>query len=214
MAKAPKPRTTARTASKKAKPADDLTVSLDEFAALCGVTPETMRSHLKTSPPDAEWMRVRGRPGVGYQIEAKGALAWYRSRGTGTGAGTDEIRQQRLAELRAQMLGDGDGGDDEGLILTGKQRYDEFRAGRAALDYLAEIKVLVRADEMEDATVNAVIELRRQLQEIGPRIRKKFDLPREAETAIETTIAESLAMFVKKLDEVRRPAPAASADAG
>ena len=154
MAKAPKSRATARTASKKAKPADDLTVSLDEFAALCGVTPETMRSHLKTSPPDAEWMRVRGRPGVGYQIEAKGALAWYRSRGTGTGAGTDEIRQQRLAELRAQMLGDGDGGDDEGLILTGKQRYDEFRAGRAALDYLAEIKVLVRADEMEDATVN------------------------------------------------------------
>lgn len=78
MAKAPKPRATARTASKKAKPADDLTVSLDEFAALCGVTPETMRSHLKTAPVDADWMLVRGRPGVGYQIAAKGALAWYR----------------------------------------------------------------------------------------------------------------------------------------
>jgi hypothetical protein len=121
----------ARTSTPRAAPrkrkSNELIVSLDEFAALCGVTPETMRNHLKQAPAEADWLLARGRRGVGYKIAAEAALAWYRQRGAG--GGTDTARQAQLAELRLQMLGDA--GDDDGLLLTGKQRYEEYRAGEA-----------------------------------------------------------------------------------
>lgn len=187
--------TTPRAAPRKRK-SNELIVSLDEFAALCGVTPETMRNHLKQAPAEADWLLARGRRGVGYKIAAEAALAWYRQRGAGDGA--DTARQAQLAELRLQMLGDA--GDDDGLLLTGKQRYEEYRAGEAELAYRQSIGELCRVAEIENETVNAVIELRRQLQGIGPTIRRKFGLGREVEIGIDELIAEKLIAFVKVLD--------------
>ena len=186
---------TPRAAPRKRK-SNELIVSLDEFAALCGVTPETMRNHLKQAPAEADWLLARGRRGVGYKIAAEAALAWYRQRGAGDGV--DSARQAQLAELRLQMLGDA--GDDDGLLLTGKQRYDEYRAGEAELAYRQSIGELCRVAEIENETVNAVIELRRQLQGIGPTIRRKFGLERDVEIGIEELLAEKLAAFVKALD--------------
>ncbi|WP_294354070.1 hypothetical protein [uncultured Sphingomonas sp.] len=190
----------ARTSTPRAAPrkrkSNELIVSLDEFAALCGVTPETMRNHLKQAPAEADWLLARGRRGVGYKIAAEAALAWYRQRGAGDGA--DTARQAQLAELRLQMLGDA--GDDDGLLLTGKQRYEEYRAGEAELAYRLSIGELCRVAEIENETVNAVIELRRQLQGIGPTIRRKFALGREVEIGIDELIAEKLIAFVKVLD--------------
>ena len=191
MAKAATPR-----AAPRKRKSNELIVSLDEFAALCGVTPETMRNHLKQAPPEADWLLARGRRGVGYKIAAEAALAWYRQRGAGDGV--DSARQAQLAELRLQMLGDA--GDDDGLLLTGKQRYEEYRAGEAELAYRQSIGELCRVAEIENETVNAVIELRRQLQGIGPTIRRKFGLDRDVEIGIEELLAEKLAAFVKALD--------------
>ena len=39
--------------------AGGLIVNLDEFANLCGVTPETMRAHLSDAPADAEAFGLR-----------------------------------------------------------------------------------------------------------------------------------------------------------
>lgn len=186
---------TPRAAPRKRK-AHELIVSLDEFAALCGVTPETMRTHLKQSPANAEWLLERGRRGVGYKIAAEAALAWWRSRSAS--AGEDNARQQQLAELRMQMLGDA--GDDEGLLLTGKQRYEEYKAGEAELAYRQSIGELCRVADIEAETVNAAIELRRQLQTVARTIRHKFDLSVEVETALDALIGEKLAAFVKVLD--------------
>lgn len=186
---------TPRAAPRKRK-SNELIVSLDEFAALCGVTPETMRNHLKQAPAEADWLLARGRRGVGYKIAAEAALGWYRQRGAGNGA--DTARQAQLAELRLQMLGDA--GDDDGLLLTGKQRYEEYRAGEAELAYRQSIGELCRVAEIENETVNAVIELRRQLQGIGATIRRKFGLGREVEIGIDEMIAEKLIAFVKVLD--------------
>ena len=186
---------TPRAAPRKRK-SNELIVSLDEFAALCGVTPETMRNHLKQAPAEADWLLARGRRGVGYKIAAEAALAWYRQRGVGDGV--DAARQAQLAELRLQMLGDA--GDDDGLLLTGKQRYEEYRAGEAELAYRQSIGELCRVAEIENETINAVIELRRQLHGIGPTIRRKFGLDREVEIGIDELIAEKLAAFVKVLD--------------
>ncbi len=191
MAKASTPR-----AALRKRAAADLIVSLDEFASLCGVTPETMRTHLKQAPAEADWLLARGRRGVGYKIAAEAALAWWRSRAAG--GGEDELRLQALAQLRLQMLGDA--GDDEGLGLTGKQRLDEYKAAQAEIIYRQSIGELCRVTEIEGETVNAVIELRRQLQGVGPAIRREFALDREVETAIELLIGEKLAAFVKKLE--------------
>lgn len=189
-------RTPAARPTNRKRGAGELVVSLDEFASLCGVTPETMRGHLKQAPANAEWMLERGRRGVGYKIAAEAALAWWRKRADG--AGEDEVRQQRLAELRLQMLG-GDA-DDEDLVLTGKQRYDEYRAGQAELDYRTAIGELCRVADVEGETANAAIELRRQLKEVGRIIRRRFNLDPEVEAAIDELLGEKLQAFVTKLD--------------
>lgn len=181
---------------KRRKPAE-LIVSLDEFASICGVTPETMRSHLRDAPADAAWMIERGRRGVGYKIAAAPAVEWWKSR-KGGGSG-DDARLAAVAELRMQMLGDA-GGDEDGVLLTGKQRYEEYKAGQAELAFREAIGELCRVAEWESETVNAVIELRRQLQRVPAAVRKRFELPREAEIAIEEAIAEQLVAFIGKLD--------------
>lgn len=182
-----------------------LIVSLDELASICGITPETMRKHLKDAPDDADWLLERGRRGVGYQIEAAGAVAWWKSRG-GDGS-EDDARRAALSEWRQQALGDL--ADEEGAGLSGKIRYEEFRAAKSELEYRLLIGELCRAAEFEDHTVNAVIELRRQLQAVGPAIRREFGLAREVGDAIETKIGERVAAFVKKLGTGGEPdAPA------
>jgi predicted transcriptional regulator len=192
---------TPRKAPPKRAPAE-LIISLDEFASLVGVTPETMRTHLKQAPDGAEWLLERGRRGVGYKILATKALAWWRDRKTGDGA--DDLKQRQLAELRLQMLGDA--GDDEGLHLTGKQRYEEFKAGQAELDYREQIGELCRVATWEGETANAVIELRRQLQRVGKIVRRKFGLKLEVEEAIDEILADRLEQFVKALDADERAA--------
>lgn len=174
----------------------ELIVSLDEFASICGVTPNTMRAHLKAAPANADWLLEQGRRGVGYKIAAAGAVEWWRTRSTG--GDESEGRSAALAEMRLQMLGDA--GDDEGLLLTGKQRYEEYRAGEAELEYRKLIGELARVADIETETVNAVIELRRQLQTVGRTIRLQFDLPQDVEDAIDALLAERLKLFVEKLD--------------
>lgn len=186
---------TPRPAPKKRK-ASELVVSLDEFASICGVTPETMRKHLAQAPADAPWLIERGRRGVGYKIAAGGAVAWWRTRSAG--GGEDDAKLAAIAELRMQMLGDA--GDDDGLLLTGKQRYEEYKAGEAELLYRRTIGELCRVADIEAETSNAAIELRRQLQGVGPAIRRQFALAKEVETAIEALIGEKLAAFIKALD--------------
>ena len=175
---------------------DELIVSLDEFASLCGVTPETMRTHLKGAPPSAPWLLARGRRGVGYKIGAEGALAWWRQRAGSDGE--DDVRRQKLAELRLQMLG-GDAGEDD-LLLPGKQRREEFLAGQAELSYREAMGELARVPDLDAEMANAVIELRRHLQQVGGTIRRSFGLAREVQDAIDEMIAGRLQKFVAVLD--------------
>ncbi|MBB5714531.1 hypothetical protein [Sphingomonas aerophila] len=155
-----------------------------------------MRKHLAQAPADAPWLIERGRRGVGYKIAAGGAVAWWRTRSVG--GGEDDAKLAAIAELRMQMLGDA--GDDDGLLLTGKQRYEEYKAGEAELLYRRTIGELCRVADIEAETSNAAIELRRQLQGVGPAIRRQFGLAKEVETAIEALIGEKLAAFSKALD--------------
>lgn len=177
------------------KKAGELLVGLDEFASICGVTPETMRKHLRGAPDDADWMVERGRRGVGYKIKAAGAVEWWRNRSATDG--DDDARRAMIAQWRLEALGDA--GDDEGLGLTGKQRYEEFRAAEAELEYREKIGQLCLVAKVEDETANAVIELRRKLQAVGPLIRRRFKLDRKVADAIEAELGERLIAFVKAI---------------
>ena len=186
---------TPRAAPRKRK-SDELIVNMDEFASLCGVTTETMRSHLKAAPAKAPWILERGTRGRGYKIAALAGIEWWKQRAA---AGNDDDgRAAKLAELRLSMLG-GDASEDD-LLLSGKQRGDEFKAGLAELEYREAMGELVRVQDIEAETVNAVIELRRQLQGVGLTIRRKFSLEREVQDAIDELIAERLKLFVEALD--------------
>ncbi len=89
----------ARTATPRAAPrkrkSSELIISLDEFASIVGVTPETMRTHMKQAPADAAWVLERGRRGVGYKIAAGGAVAWWQSR---SGGGDDDAKRAAIAD--------------------------------------------------------------------------------------------------------------------
>lgn len=183
-----------RQQKKRAKP--ELIVSLDEFASICSVTPETMRKHLVDAPADAPWMIERGRRGVSFKIAAPGAVAWWKSRSTG-GDPEDDERRSHLAEWRLMALGDG--GDDEGFRMTGSERSAEFQAGIVELNYREKIGELVKAATIYEETVNAVIELRRQLLRVAPEIRRELGLDKDAELAIEEKISDRLMAFVTKL---------------
>lgn len=188
--------TTGRRAPKRAAKGP-LIVSLDEFASICSVTPETMRKHLADAPADAEWMIERGRRGVGYKIAAPGAVAWWKSRSS-VGDAEDDARRSQLAEWRLMAMGDG--GDDEGFRMTGAERSAEFQAGMVELRYRELIGELARVATIQDEIANAVIELRRQLLRVAPELRREHGFEKELELAIEAKIAERLAAFVAKLD--------------
>jgi hypothetical protein len=191
MARASTPR-----AAPRKRRSDELIVNLDEFASLCGVTSETMRGHLRSAPAKAAWILERGTRGRGYKILALPAVEWWKQRASA--ANDDDGKAAKLAELRLQLLG-GDASEDD-LLLPGKQRGDEFKAGLAELEYREAMGELVRVQDIEAETVNAVIELRRQLQSIGLTIRRRFSLEREVQDAIDELIAERLKLFVEALD--------------
>lgn len=191
MARASTPR-----AAPKKRSAGELIVNLDEFASLCGVTSETMRSHLKSAPARAPWILERGARGRGYKIAALLGVEWWKQRSASSA--NDDGRAAQLAALRLQMLG-GDASEDD-LLLSGKQRGDEFKAGLAELEYREAMGELARVSDYEADTVNAVIELRRQLQGIGKTVRRRFALEREVEDAIDELIADRLKQFVEALD--------------
>ncbi len=191
MARAATPR-----AAPRRRKADELIVTLEEFASICGVTRETMRSHLKSAPVKAPWILERGTRGRGYKIVAEGGVEWWKQRAANDGG--DGGKNAKLAAMRLQMLG-GDASEDD-LLLPGKQRGDEFKAGLAELEYREAMGELVRVADIEGETVNAVIELRRQLQGVGQIIRRKFSLDREVQDAIDGLIAERLVLFMEALD--------------
>ena len=187
---------------------DELIVNLDEFASICGVTRETMRSHLKAAPARSPWILERGTRGRGYKIAAEGGVNWWKKR-AGDDA-SDDGKNARIAAMRLQMLG-GDA-NEEDLLLSGKQRGDEFKAGLAELEYREAMGELVRVADNEAETVNAVIELRRQLQGVGKIVRRRFSLDREVEDAVDELIAERLKLFVEALDVDAEPEDSGGTD--
>lgn len=140
-----------------------LIVNLEEFADLCGVTAETMRTHVRSvEEPRPGWLIERGDRGRGYKIEAEGGLAWWKAKRDADEQLSAE-RQEQLRQLRFEHLGDA-AEDGEALSLSGRQRREEYAAIFERIKLRRLMGELVEVAELEGPATAAVIELRRHLQ--------------------------------------------------
>lgn len=149
---------------------EGLIVSLDEFAELAGVTPETMRTHLKDMLREAAaepaWLVERGDRGRAYKIEAEGGLRWWQDKREADLL-ADETRRGKLQQLRLDVLGPAAEQPDS-LSLSGRQRRDEYAAAMDAVRYRKILGELVEKVDIERVLSAASVEHRRRLQQIAP----------------------------------------------
>lgn len=138
-----------------------LVVNLEEFSELCGVTPETMRGHIRAVEGGPAWLIERGDRGRGYKIETDGGIAWWRAKREEAEA-SDAEHQQNLAQLRLELLGDRVERDDA-LALSGKQRRDEYAAAMDRIRLRRTMGELVERAEIEPLLSHAAVEARRRL---------------------------------------------------
>lgn len=136
-------------------------VSLEEFADLCGVTPETMRVHLKTVEGEPDWLIAKGDRGRAYQIEAHGGVAWWKARRDAEDNASTERRNQ-LAQMRFDLLGPAVI-DQAQLSMSGRARKEEFEAGFKELEFRKAMGELVEKAELLHTLTGAAVELRRRL---------------------------------------------------
>lgn len=140
---------------------DALIVNMDEFAELCGVTPETMRGYVKAVDGQPDWLIKRGTRGRGYEIDAINGVAWWRKlRADEAAVGTE--RAERLAQLRLDLIGNAVEGE-EALALSGKQRREEYAATMERIKLRRVMGELVDRAEVEALLSAAAVEHRRQL---------------------------------------------------
>lgn len=180
-----------------------LIVSLDEFAELCQVTPETMRAHLKeldrSGAAAPGWMIERGDRGRKYQIEALGGLAWWRDKRETEAAG-DAERQGRLRQLRLDVVGDA-ADTPELLTLPGKARREEYAAAMEAVKYRKMLGQLVEKVDVQRELTGASVELRRALQRVAPEFAIAAGLSADQQRDLDGRIERALDTFVAQIEK-------------
>ena len=139
-----------------------LIVNLDEFAGLVGVSPETMKTHIREIEGEPDWLIKRGTRGSSYEIEAEGGVAWWQAKRDATDL-ADAARKQALQQMRFDLIG-GAVEDGETLALSGKQRSDEYSAAMDAIKFRRLMGNLLEYSDMQHHLTIAVVDLRRRLQ--------------------------------------------------
>lgn len=178
--------------------AEPLIVSLEEFAELCGVTPETMRAHLRTVEGQPDWLIEKGDRGRAYKIEPVGGIAWWKARREAEDNASEERRLQ-LAQLRMDLVG-GAVEATETLSLSGRARSEEYGAAFKAIELRKAMGELVVKAELQHEMLVAVVELRRRLMLTPGEFAIVGGLEPEQVRPLEGIIASALDAFVRSLE--------------
>lgn len=189
--------------------ADDLIVSLDEFAELAGVTSETMRSHLKELGRDGSpmpvWLVERGDRGRAYKIEAEGAIAWWQAkREADEQVGAE--RAARLQQLRFETIGDVVDKPEQ-LSLSGRQRREEYAAAMEGIKYRKLLGDLVERADIERVLTTAAVEHRRALQKLPAEFGIAVGLTADQQRKLDTMIEQAINKFVTAIEKPDAFAP-------
>ena len=174
-----------------------LVVNLEEFAELCGVTGETMRGHIRGVEDNPGWLIERGDRGRGYKIEAEGGLAWWRAKRDQAEAEATE-HKEALAQLRLDILGD-QTEDAEALLLSGKQRREEYAAVMDRIKVRRMMGELVEASELERHLTHAAVEARRRFGLIHSEYAAEAGLSPDDVAPLAALIERAVEEFVSSL---------------
>jgi hypothetical protein len=183
--------------------ATELTVSLDEFAELAGVTSETMRVHLKELLKDGgespAWLLERGDRGRAYKIEPVGGIEWWRSKREEEDRLSEE-RRDRLAQLRMDLVGEATADPDQ-LTLSGRQRREEIAAAMEMIKYRRTLGQLVEKADLDRALSAAAVEHRRRLQRVAPEFGIEAGLSADQVKQLERKIERAVDQFVTAISQ-------------
>lgn len=183
-----------------------MVVNLDEFSELCGRTAESMRGHIRAVEGDPVWLIERGARGLGYKIEAEGGLAWWQARRDADELASAE-RQAQLQQLRFDHLGSA-ADDESALVLSGKQRREEYAATFERIKLRRIMGELVEVAPLEALLSAAVVELRRQLLLVPAEFAAETGLDPAEVIPLDALLSRVLDRFADAL-----PKPGARADA-
>lgn len=172
-------------------------VNVEEFAELCGVTPETMRAHLKAVQGQPAWLIERGGPGRPYRIDHEAGLAWWREKREADERASAE-RERELAQLRLELVGPAAGSDDE-LALSGKKRSEEYAAVMDRIKLRRIMGELVERAEIEAQLTHAAVEARQRLMRIPGEYAAAMGIALEDVQPLATMIERTVEQFVEAL---------------
>lgn len=175
----------------------DVIVNLEEFAELVGRTPETMKLKLRTLDPQPEWLIARGDRGRGYQIDARGGVAWFKE-AERLEAESDASRRAALQQLRLELVG-GAVETAETLAMSGRARQDEYGAAFKALELRKAMAELVVKADLQHKMLVAVVELRRRMMLTPGEFAIVAGLEPDQVRPLEGIIARALDAFVTSL---------------
>lgn len=173
-------------------------VSLEEFSELVGVTPETMRVHLKAVEGQPGWLIERGDRGRAYKIEAEGAIAWWQAKREAEDL-LDAERKGQLQQLRLGLVGNTAESEDR-LTLSGRQRREEYGAALEAIKYRKVMGELVEKSELDHVFIPAVVELRRRLMLVPGEFVIAQGLDGHHVQMLEGMLARAVDSFVAKIE--------------
>lgn len=174
---------------------DRLVVNLDEFAELCGVTPETMRGYVKAVEGEPDWLIKRGTRGRGYEIDARGGLTWWRKLRDDEAAATAD-RAAQLGQLRLELTG-GIIETQEALALSGKQRIQEYQAAEAAAKYRKTMGDLIDRNDLVEALASVIVDLRHRLMQVPGEFAVREGLNPHLAIPLEEMIGRAIDDFVR-----------------
>ena len=174
-----------------------LVVNLDQFSELCGVTAETMRTHIRSVEGKPRWLIERGDRGRGYKIEPKGGLKWWQKKKEKAEIEAAE-HQERLAQLRLDILGDQAEADDA-LSLSGKQRREEYAATLDRIKLRRMMGELVEVSQLEPLLANAAVEMRRRLSLIPGELAAEMGITIEELAPLERMLERAAGEFASDI---------------
>lgn len=174
-----------------------IVVNLDEFAGLVGVTSETMRVHIGRVEGSPDWLIKRGARGRGYEIEPRGAVAWWEAEREAEQAISAE-RAAQLAQMRLDLVGPG-GAGDQPLTMSGRQRREELEAGIKEMEFRKRKGELLERVDLQHVLMPACVELRRRLMLCPGEFAIVAGIEPDQARSLEGIIARAIDAFVTSL---------------
>jgi phage terminase Nu1 subunit (DNA packaging protein) len=174
----------------------DLHVNLTELASVTGVSANTLRGMMR----DHEDFPIvsRGSNGKDYTFDVEAVKAWMDALAERQAA-ANAARRDELAEMQASLFGDGPAADENGRVLTAKERREAIEAELAEIRLRSVKGELVQVADMEQTIEAAFQYLRGELLALPDAVARELELDRDARLRLDNLVNRTLRGFAERL---------------